>query len=1039
MISLRSLCGGLGALLLSSTFLGASELPAEAAKRLGVPPDAEITFQSIYRAAESAPEKNVRQIRVANLDGSRFLFHVSLGDLPNFLLADFKFQFKIPAIPGKTPVFDDLLRIALANYTLLPAGTAEVTGDVRAVQSGKDVWFTYQLATPSDVPTIPARFTFSYVAAPKAVDERPSGPILIQLPRQSMALPPWPEQKTTLILADSAYRLITDRQSTNDERSFKNVLGTAYESLSNKGLSKEDVAKVATGFSPPRPKPDLVTALPVSADMKAPKDLEVPFTVLEESGRDRAQVPISVGIPFAKGAVLSPSDFVVTRADGTPVPASISLRAKWLDGSVRWVFVTFQDDLKAGQTASYFLKTSPEQSPLTSKLVVSESGQKLTVDTGMITVVLDRERFLPFSDVRLTKSHELVPLTAAGIELVAGDGRTFSTANVRPESFRIEEQSAQHCVIRVEGKYADAQSKSLMRYVARLSFRANSALVGLSLTHINDALEQEFTEIRALRWSVLRPGSIVSAQVATSTREEKPGDKALDVYQWNDQLSEINSEKTQARIPGGFQVEHQQGKVSIAVEDFWQRYPKGLRSDQDGLTIDFLPTLPDATFGEDLPVHLAFPYIEGLYRTKWGMAFTQHVTVDFAGTRSAVEMAEIAQRPALGVLPSRVYAESGVFGAFPVKTEGIVAEWDKYFDGTFRGHEERRERQREYGFLNYGDWYGERGRNWGNNEYDTAHAFFQQFARTGRRDYFRSALAAARHQADVDIIHAYPDPFYIGGNYIHGIAHTGTTSHRPRHGIWSQDYGMGAWGSNGHTWSEGMCEAWLMAGDHRSAEAALELGEHLRWVVAPRFEMNVPNPRYAGWAVRATMDLYRTFGDPEYLETAKLITAKSSDHQDPENGGWLYLLYGGPAGNSVYMHGIVLAGLADYYDETGDPKALEVMKGAGHFIKQAWTKNGCWPYMVIADGSPHPKRDQTSATSLNFMLAEGLAYLGLKQHDEEALRIAVEASRAQLSEGSSPASGQKVGNTLRAGVRLFGYLEQAAKPEEAKQTLSAAP
>jgi len=1036
MTSLRIFGRSIAAIFLTATIVSAGEFSTEDARRLGVFPDEAISFQSLYRASESAPEEGVRQIRAANLDGGRFLFHVAFGKRPNFLIADFKFQFKIPAIPGKSPVFDDILRISLANYGLLPStGSSAALGDVRAVQSGTDVWFTYQLPTPSEAPTVPARFTFSYLTAPKSAEQKPSGAIVIQLPKQSLSLPAWPERKTTLILPDSEYRLITDQLSTSDTRTFKDILGTAYEALSNKGLNKEDIAKITTDFQPPRAIPPLIANLPTPPESKAPPGLKVPFHVLEESGINHAQAPISVGIPFPKGAAHSTTGFVITREDGREVPASFSLRAKWPDGSVKWVFAAFQDNLEAHQNSSYLLKASTEPSISSHGLVVSDSGRELSVNTGTMTVVLDKERFLPFAEVRLAGSPETVPLTKAGIEFETENGRIFSSGNCKPESLRIEEQSDQHCVIRVEGRYADAQGNGHMRYVARLSFRANSALAGVTLTHINDALDHEFSEILSLHWPVLRPGSVGGGQVALSAFEEKPLAGKLDVFQWNDRLSEINLEKTKDRIPGGFVIHTTGGgKIGLAIEDFWQRYPKGIRADETGLTIDFLPTQPGKDFGGDLPVHLSFPYLEGLYRTKWGMAFTQHVAIDFAGARGAREMAALAQRPLVGVLPASIYANSGVFGSFPVDNDGLPAQWDKFFDGAFRAHEARRERQREYGFLNYGDWYGERGRNWGNNEYDTAHAFFQQFARSGHRDYFRSALAAARHQADVDIIHAYPDPFYIGGNYIHGIAHTGTTSHRPRQGIWSQDYGLGAWGSNGHTWAEGMCEAWLMSGDQRSAEASLELAEHLRWAVAPNFKMDVPNPRYAGWAVRATTDLYRTFADPEYLETARIITARSSDYQDPVSGGWLYPLYGGPAGNSVYMHGIVLAGLSEYYDETGDPKALEVMKGAGHFIKQAWVKNGYWPYMVVADGAPHPKRDPAAATSLNFMLAEGLAYLGLKQHDSEALRIAIAASEAQLKEGPPEASGQKIGNTLRSGVRLFGYLEEAApEPESTKK------
>ena len=108
-------------------------------------------------------------------------------------------------------------------------------------------------------------------------------------------------------------------------------------------------------------------------------------------------------------------------------------------------------------------------------------------------------------------------------------------------------------------------------------------------------------------------------------------------------------------------------------------------------------------------------------------------------------------------------------------------------------HWEFKLRQREFGYFNYGDWYGERGHNWGNNEYDMAYGLFIHFARTGNRKAARLASASAQHQADVDIVHAYPDPYYIGGSGISpGL--TATITHIPRK---TDIRGPAAWSRNG--------------------------------------------------------------------------------------------------------------------------------------------------------------------------------------------------------------------------------------------------
>ena len=46
-----------------------------------------------------------------------------------------------------------------------------------------------------------------------------------------------------------------------------------------------------------------------------------------------------------------------------------------------------------------------------------------------------------------------------------------------------------------------------------------------------------------------------------------------------------------------------------------------------------------------------------------------------------------------------------------------------------------REQWQQYGFHNFGDYYGEMGWAWGNNEYDPAYAHLLEFLRGGQRGW----------------------------------------------------------------------------------------------------------------------------------------------------------------------------------------------------------------------------------------------------------------------------------------------------------------
>ncbi len=77
-----------------------------------------------------------------------------------------------------------------------------------------------------------------------------------------------------------------------------------------------------------------------------------------------------------------------------------------------------------------------------------------------------------------------------------------------------------------------------------------------------------------------------------------------------------------------------------------------------------------------------------------------------------------------------------------------------------------RDRVREYGLLNYGDWYNTAWEAWGNLEYDTARIWFLQYVRTGDRRYFDRAEQAARYHIDVDVCHAVnPEVRAYGGSF----------------------------------------------------------------------------------------------------------------------------------------------------------------------------------------------------------------------------------------------------------------------------------
>ncbi|MFZ4778537.1 MAG: hypothetical protein ACOYM3_24465, partial [Terrimicrobiaceae bacterium] len=331
------------------------------------------------------------------------------------------------------------------------------------------------------------------------------------------------------------------------------------------------------------------------------------------------------------------------------------------------------------------------------------------------------------------------------------------------------------------------------------------------------------------------------------------------------------------------------------------------------------------------------------------------------------------------------------------------------------------------------------------NEYDRAHCFFQQFARTGDTAYFRLALQAARHQADVDIVHAYPDPRYIGSNHQHSIGHTGVWEgpNSPKQATWSHKYDQHTDGTNGHTWSDGMADAWCLTGDARVMEATMELGEHLTWAIAPGFKSLGTHERSAGWSLKALMGIYRARPDPAYLNAASQIAKIAVASQTKDRGGaWAHPLPpdhspGQEVGNCPFLIGILMTALAEYHAETSDPATFAALESGCKWLKNSWSDQyGAWPYSADPDGKPLMA---VYLAHLNPLVANALAYVGRATSNAEYMNIVNKAMARSFwfagSEGVGKELSESMNFTPDTLARLAAYFREA-DPAKAPGLLS---
>ena len=802
------------------------------------------------------------------------------------------------------------------------------------------------------------------------------------------------------------------------------------EKLADKGLTYDRIApKSPIKFGRPRPH------VPFSASRKpgkmgSIKRRRVAIALLEEAGVTRSRTPITFGFPLPRAGLYDLAHLRVASEDGQEVSAQFTATAFWPDDSLKWVLVDFAVPLEAKAAATYYVEIGSEirRAAQTSRLHVDDGAESIVVVTGPLKVLVDKTQFNVFREVwrdlngdgRLADGERVAASATEGVRLIDERGTRFATSGVKPNEVTIEEQGPQKVVVRVAGQYADAAGKTYMSYVTRLTFREGSTRVTAAHTHVNTYLKTEFTDITSLTMPL---------QVVGGPLDE---DRQFGLFQLYDNKCTLRVGESviqRERYNGAAWFKNPADRIGVAVHEFWLRWPKALRATQDEFAVDLLPTQPNADYGKDLPYWLMYHFVSGKYRFKWGMSFTTRITFDFGGSASPAERLADADQPVIPVLPAGWYAETKALGCMAAPFGKQFAQWDKFAADAYKRHMLRKQQQREYGYFNYGDWQGERGRNWGNNEYDLAHGFFMQFARTGRRDYCRLALAAARHQADVDCVHACPDPAHVGANHLHSIGHTGAWSERTARGAWSWRYDFHTTAANGHTWADGMMDAWHLTGDPRVMEACLGLGEHVAWSMSRAFKKLGTHERSAGWSLAAIMAIYRGTYDPAYLDAAKRIAAVALREQKFDDGGaWPHVLprdhsggHHGARGNNLFLIGVLLAGLKDYHEETGDPAVAKALIAGANWVLKSWDENAeGWPYSATTDGKPLYTR---VGPGLNSLIAEPIAYVG-KLTGEKRFMDTAETAFAAVARSSAPSFGKSVAQKMHFAPGIMGMLQE---------------
>ena len=347
--------------------------------------------------------------------------------------------------------------------------------------------------------------------------------------------------------------------------------------------------------------------------------------------------PVWTGVPLPQGALKDTAALRLLDDAGKAVPAQFDVEARWTDGSIQWVLVSFFTSAGAGPTAQYtMVNDAAVEAPAIATPVKGDvDTNSVDVKTGPMLLRVTTHAFAGLSQVWLDvdrdgklTSEEMITAddNHAGIFATGKDGKVYSSRLGKVSKAEMELNGPLHAVLAIHGDLRNADDREpLLEYTMRLHAFAGSSLVRAVVTVHNPHAAGRPED--GARWVLGQSGNVLikgleyvqPIRFAEGHRmfsmSPEPG-KMLDriplepvsLYQDSSggenffHRAHINRDN---EIPISFrgyklfykdrqiedglhaspwlEVADMRWAIGVAVPNFWQNFPKSLSLDNDGM------------------------------------------------------------------------------------------------------------------------------------------------------------------------------------------------------------------------------------------------------------------------------------------------------------------------------------------------------------------------------------------------------------------------------------------------------------------------
>ncbi|MBN2562101.1 MAG: hypothetical protein JXQ75_14340 [Phycisphaerae bacterium] len=669
--------------------------------------------------------------------------------------------------------------------------------------------------------------------------------------------------------------------------------------------------------------------------------------------------PVTGGVPIAEGAAPAGSVFVLRDERGGGVPLQTSVLAKWKDGSARWILLDFAAGPLGGELKAASSRRTPHEERTRRYTLSWEKPKKpgTTLDGG-ITISNDDPR-LRAQAMKIRAVGDSV--LRVGDRLDVACSLTDGSGQHCPAQFEHVKgvsSATLHPMVLVTGAFETPSGQRMFQFRMQVSSYAGTSLVRFEPMIVIDAEKGIMRHIRDLSLTFRPVDEMKAAVLGGEPGWRGQATTPVRLLQVDDQDYRLEgTEGKGGKAPGWAEIQDGKGAMAIAIRDFWQQWPKSIEASADGLTVGLLPRFKKGDFDHMQPWYkYLYLFEEDRYRLRTGQARRWDIWIDLNG--DGASLAKMANAPLIPVPDPAQAIATGVWDSIIPAGRPETAKYDPWAENLFNAYCNCIEVQRDYGAMNWGDWFGERMVNWGNHEYDTTNQLLIQYARTGDPKYFYVADAAARHSSEVDTVHFVNEDlakhFGIREDFPAGpgLVHQHTVGHVS--GFYPPEtirelfvkYNIGNSKTPylcldpynlGHVWTQGVSRHYLLTGDPFLKETVEEIADSIAALVEKRkfrFMGHSHCGRTTGWPLLALAGAYEIGLNDRYLKAMRTLVDDALAEQDPVCGGWLYKLPPGHCnceknkhvGMAGFITSVLINGLSRYYLLTGDerlPKAIE--------------------------------------------------------------------------------------------------------------------